>query len=219
MKKTQLLLVGAGQHAGVVIYNAMAQGVYDLLGIVDRQPELLGQHRHGLPVIAQYSEDHLRSLRVQYPHAKFHLAFGHPLARQLAFDAFCKAGFVPASIIHPHALIAPEASIGAGSLIECGCLITSNPCIGQNVLINTGVQVNHDNQIHDHVHLASGVILAGDVTIEEATLVGTGAIVSRGCRIGARSIIGAGAVVTKDLPADIVAFGNPCRVVRERTEA
>jgi maltose O-acetyltransferase len=45
--------------------------------------------------------------------------------------------------------------------------------------------------------------------------VGGGTIVCPGVTIGARSVIGAGSVVTKDIPAGVLAVGNPCRVVRE----
>jgi len=48
--------------------------------------------------------------------------------------------------------------------------------------------------------------------------VGGGAIILPGVRIGARAVIGAGSVVTRDVPDDVFAAGNPCRVVRDITE-
>ena len=44
--------------------------------------------------------------------------------------------------------------------------------------------------------------------------VGGGAIILPGVRIGSRAVIGAGSVVTRDIPADVFAAGNPCRVIR-----
>jgi maltose O-acetyltransferase len=44
--------------------------------------------------------------------------------------------------------------------------------------------------------------------------VGAGALILPGVRIGDRAVIGAGSVVTRDVPADVLAVGNPCRVVR-----
>ena len=52
------------------------------------------------------------------------------------------------------------------------------------------------------------------VTIGEDVWVGGGAIVLPGVTIGDRAVIGAGSVVTRDVPADVFAAGNPCRVVR-----
>lgn len=45
--------------------------------------------------------------------------------------------------------------------------------------------------------------------------IGAGAILLPGVTVGDNSVVGAGSVVTKDLPADVVAVGNPCRVLRE----
>ena len=45
--------------------------------------------------------------------------------------------------------------------------------------------------------------------------IGAGAIILPGITIGDNSVIGAGSVVTKDIPANVVAVGNPCRVLRE----
>src|SRR3954462_14184367 len=48
--------------------------------------------------------------------------------------------------------------------------------------------------------------------------IGGGAIILPGVRIGSRTVIGAGSIVTRDIPEDMFAAGNPCRVVREITE-
>jgi maltose O-acetyltransferase len=48
--------------------------------------------------------------------------------------------------------------------------------------------------------------------------VGGGVIVLPGARIGSRSVIGAGSVVTRDIPDNVFAAGNPCRIVRKITE-
>ena len=52
------------------------------------------------------------------------------------------------------------------------------------------------------------------ITIEDDVLIGTRCIVLKGVTIGARSIIGSGSIVTKSIPADCIAAGNPCKVIR-----
>ena len=52
------------------------------------------------------------------------------------------------------------------------------------------------------------------IVIEDDVWVGAHSIILKGVTIGARSIIGAGNVVTKNIPADCVAAGNPCRVIK-----
>src|SRR5918993_1075009 len=55
---------------------------------------------------------------------------------------------------------------------------------------------------------------AEPITISDNVWLGGGAIVLPGVTIGANTVVGAGAVVTRDLPADVVAVGNPARVVK-----
>ena len=52
------------------------------------------------------------------------------------------------------------------------------------------------------------------INIGKNVWIGAGVIVLPGVNIGDNSVIGAGSVVTKDIPENVVAFGNPCRVVR-----
>lgn len=54
-----------------------------------------------------------------------------------------------------------------------------------------------------------------DVHIGKRVWIGAGVIILPGVTIGDNSVIGAGAVVTKDIPANVVAVGNPCRILRE----
>lgn len=54
-----------------------------------------------------------------------------------------------------------------------------------------------------------------DVYIGENVWIGTGAIILPGVHIGKNAVIGAGSVVTRDIPENVLAVGNPCRVLRE----
>ena len=56
---------------------------------------------------------------------------------------------------------------------------------------------------------------ARPIEIGSDVWVGAGAIICPGVRIGSRSVIGAGSVATRNIPEDVVASGNPCRVVRQ----
>jgi maltose O-acetyltransferase len=67
----------------------------------------------------------------------------------------------------------------------------------------------------DAVGRASGREFGSPITLEDDVWLGGGAIVCPGVTIGRASVIGAGSVVTKDIPAGVVAAGNPCRVLRE----
>ena len=56
------------------------------------------------------------------------------------------------------------------------------------------------------------------VTIGDDVWIGSGCIILPGVTIGDNTVIGAGSVVTKDIPANVLACGVPCRVIREITD-
>lgn len=64
----------------------------------------------------------------------------------------------------------------------------------------------------------AGFEMAQPITVGDNVWFGGNVIVLPGVKIGSNSVIGAGAVVTKDIPAGVLAYGNPCRVVREIVE-
>ncbi len=61
----------------------------------------------------------------------------------------------------------------------------------------------------------TGIEMAAPITIGNNVWIGGGAIICPGVTIGDNSSIGAGSVVTKSIPANKVAVGNPCRVIRQ----
>lgn len=213
-KKEKIILLGAGQHARVVLYNMEEQGRYEAVGIIDENVKKIGTKFEGINIVGTDRDS--ERIKEKYKTNKFFVGFGDPIIRQKVFKQYISKGWQAVNIIHTNAVVAKNAQIGSGVLIECGCLITPNPIIGDNVVINTGSQVNHDNIIGNDVYIASGVVLSGGVTIGQNTLIDDGVIVAMGQKIGKNCIIGAGSVVTKEIPDNVVAYGNPCRIIRER---
>lgn len=214
----RIVIVGTGQQSQVVKYNVVAQGAYDIIAYLDTDTSKWGKSLKGIPILSGYKDydsDYLRKVESTLHTNYFFIALGNMKVRRKLFEFFTICGWHPADIIHPSATVSPTAKLGCGVFIEAGCLITPNPVIGDNVVINTGSQVNHDNYIGDHVYIASGVILSGGVTIGEGALLDDGVIVALGRHVGSNSIIGAGSVVTKDVPDNVIAYGNPCRIIRD----
>ena len=98
---------------------------------------------------------------------------------------------------------------------DCTILDCARVTIGDRVKFGPNVRLYTAAHPIDARERASLREYAKPITIEDDVWLGGGCIVLPGVRIGARSVIGAGSVVTKDIPADTVAVGNPCRVVRK----
>ena len=84
---------------------------------------------------------------------------------------------------------------------------------GPNVTIATA------NHPIDPVLRQKGYQYAKKITIGNNVWIGTNAVILPGVTIGENSIIGAGSIVTKDVPPNVVAVGNPCRVMRSIKES
>lgn len=89
-----------------------------------------------------------------------------------------------------------------------------NVYIGDNTMIGPNVTIATAGHPVLPSLRARGIQYNMDVIIGANVWIGAGALILPGVKIGADSVVGAGAVVTKDIPAGVVAVGNPCRVLR-----
>jgi len=97
---------------------------------------------------------------------------------------------------------------------DCVILDIAPVVFGRNVLLGPAVQVYAATHPLSAAARRTGLELGAPVSVGDDVWIGGGSIVCPGVRIGARSVIGAGSVVTRDIPDDVLAVGNPCRVVR-----
>jgi maltose O-acetyltransferase len=86
--------------------------------------------------------------------------------------------------------------------------------IGDNVLFGSSVQIYTATHPLDAATRAKWLEFAKPINIGSDVWVGGAAIICPGVTIGSRSVIGAGSVVTRDVPDDVFAAGNPCRVIK-----
>lgn len=98
---------------------------------------------------------------------------------------------------------------------NCVVLDVAKVTIGSRTLMAPNVQLFTATHPMDHKERASGLESGKPITIGEDVWIGGGAIICPGVTIGDRTVIGAGSVVTKDIPSDVVAAGNPCKVIRK----
>src|SRR5688572_20933409 len=100
---------------------------------------------------------------------------------------------------------------------NCVILDVMQVSIGSRTLIGPNVQIYTATHPMNHLERASGLEFAKPVAIGEDVWLGGSVIICPGVTIGDRSVIGAGSVVTRSIPSDMVAAGNPCRVIRRLT--
>ena len=97
---------------------------------------------------------------------------------------------------------------------DCVFLDCNRITLGADVQIGPAVQIYTAGHPVEPELRRAGVEWARPVTVGDNVWIGGGSILLPGVTIGANTVVGAGSVVTRDLPANVVAAGNPCRVLR-----
>ena len=87
--------------------------------------------------------------------------------------------------------------------------------VGDDVMFGPNVTIATANHPIDPLLRRNQLQYNKDVHIGNLVWIGAGVVICPGVSIGDNTVIGAGSVVTKDLPAGVVAYGNPCRVIRK----
>ena len=98
---------------------------------------------------------------------------------------------------------------------NCVVLDVMKVSIGSRTLFGPNVQIYTATHPIHFKERAGGLEYAKPIAIGEDVWIGGSVVICPGVTIGNRSVIGAGSVVTRDIPADVFAAGNPCRVIRE----
>ncbi|QEU47368.1 sugar O-acetyltransferase [Schleiferilactobacillus harbinensis] len=102
---------------------------------------------------------------------------------------------------------------------DCVLLDGAPITIGDRVLFGPKVGLYTSNHLLDPGEREAGGCTAQPITIGDQVWLAANVTVLPGVTIGANTVVGAGSVVTRDLPANVVAAGNPCRVLHPITAA
>jgi acetyltransferase EpsM len=206
----KVVIVGAGGPGAVVgdILMRMAEAGQDItiVAFVDDQPAAAVREMCGVPVVA----GGLAALST-IAHDAVVVAIGNNTVRRRMSDEIRRSGTALAIARHPSSVVAPDACIGAGTVLCAGAVVNPGARVGYSAILNTHSSVDHHNQIGNCAHIAPGVHLGGHVTVGDETLIGIGSTVMPQIQIGARVVVGAGSVVIRNLPDGAVAYGAPAR--------
>lgn len=108
-------------------------------------------------------------------------------------------------------------SLGAGTFLNHNCYLMDCAKISLGKKVFVGPNCGFYTAIHplDKVQRAKGLEIAKPIEIGDDVWIGADVTILPGVKIGSGSVIGAKSLVTRDIPANVLAFGNPCRVVKQ----
>lgn len=117
-------------------------------------------------------------------------------------------------LIHKNTSVSTTSYISNGVFINSQVSIAHHSIIDEFVTINRNSSVGHDTIIGSYKTINPGANIAGFVKIGKRCQIGMGVNVMDNITIGENTVIGAGSLVTKNLPSNVVAYGNPCKIIR-----
>ncbi len=97
---------------------------------------------------------------------------------------------------------------------NCTVLDAAPITIGDRTMLGPNVQLYTATHPLNAKERATGIESGESITIGDDVWIGGNVTICPGVSIGDRTVIGAGSVVTKDIPSDVVAVGNPCKVIK-----
>lgn len=211
----RIVVAGCGGHARVVLDVIEKQKRYWVAGFLDESISA-GALLYGLQVLGD--ENDLKRHVIEREIQGGIVAIGDNWTRSLVAAKIEKAipGLVFVAAVHPSAQIGGDVSIGRGTVIMAGAVVNPGCRIGDFCIVNTNASLDHDSVMEDFSSLGPGVTTGGNVRIGTFSSVAIGATIVHGRTIGEHSVIGAGATVVRDIPASVVAYGVPARMIRRR---
>ena len=201
MKNSELLagdiiVVGAGGHASVVVETAFASNLR-VLGIIADNVISEALRELQLPLFDEDAVIQGQELPSHSLVIGLGILSGSNRRRQL-YKAYGDLGYSFPVLCHLHASIARSVRLGEGVQVFAGSVIQPNVCIGAHSIVNTSASIDHDVTIGRDCHIAPGVTICGGVNIGDNVFVGAGSTVVNGVSIADNTFIRAGSLVTSE---------------------
>lgn len=207
-----VILLGAGGHAAVLADALQAAGTPMLGHAAPQSGEL-----PGLPWLGDDDQIATRDpAGVALVNGLG--SVGDPALRRRVQARFEAAGFRFVGVVHPRAVVSPQARLAADAQVMAGAVVQAGARLDAGCIVNTGALVDHHAVLGPWCHVAPGAVVCGDVTLAERCHVGAGAVLRQGVRLGPATLVGAGAVVVDDCDGYAVLVGVPARPQAEGTK-
>tara|TARA_R110002060_G_scaffold41587_3_gene53125 strand:- start:3352 stop:4014 length:663 start_codon:yes stop_codon:yes gene_type:complete len=212
-----VVLIGAGTALLYSIDIVEKEGKYNIIGIIDSSLEI-SKELYGYKIIGR--QENLLDLIKDYNINGGIITIGDNWTRYNIYQEILKIkpDFNWYNAMHPSVIIGKNVNLGFGILVMAGVIINSGATIGNFCHLYTSANIEHDCIIGNYASISAGSITGGYVELGEFAAVTLGVTVFDRTKIGRNSVVGAGSLVVKDLPENVLAYGNPAKIIRPRED-
>jgi sugar O-acyltransferase (sialic acid O-acetyltransferase NeuD family) len=210
-----IVLIGGGNQAHYTIDIIEKENKYTIIGIIDSISNI-GETKFGYKILGRQEE--IDTIVTKYNIDGGIITVGDNWSRyhihKQITSKLPKFEFVNA--IHPSVVIGNNVKLGKGIVAMANVVFNPKSVIGDFTFFATGAQVEHDCIIEDYASISAGSITGGFVKLGKFSAITLGVTVLDRISIGENSVIGAGSLILKDIPNDVLVYGNPSKIVRTR---
>lgn len=210
-----IVLFGGGLHTQYCIDIIEKENKYAIIGIVDPYKDV-GSKFYTYKVIG--GEKRLRELMKNHDIRGGIITIGDNWTRKLVYDNITNQvpDFKFVNAIHPSTIIGKNVQLGVGVVTMAGCIINPNCIVGNFCFFATGAQLEHDSIMDDFASISAGSITGAKVKIGKYSAITLGVTILDRLTIGENTVVGSGSLVLNDLPDNVLAYGNPAKIIRPR---
>jgi sugar O-acyltransferase (sialic acid O-acetyltransferase NeuD family) len=210
-----IILIGGGNQAHYTIDIIEKEGKYNIVGIIDSIHEI-GSDRFGYKILGR--QENIVDIINSYNIEGGVISVGDNWARYYISKQIKELipNFNFINAIHPSVIIGNNVKIGCGVVAMAGCIFNPKTTIGDFTFFATGAQIEHDCVISDFASISAGSVTGGYVKIGKYSALTLGVTVLDRIEIGENTVVGAGSLVLKSLPDNVLVYGNPAKIIRNR---
>jgi sugar O-acyltransferase (sialic acid O-acetyltransferase NeuD family) len=205
----RVIIVGAGGFGREVLQwarHAWPKHTGKIIGFLSEDPHALDGHAATLPILGTPADFEPR------PGDGLVLAIGIRGVRRQVAEQLAARGARFLTLIHPTAIVADTAVIGAGTVICPYAVVSDAVRLGRFVLVNYHASLGHDASAGDFAVLSPYATMGGGACIANDVFLGLHASVGPAKRLGAGSVVSSNSVALVDVPEDCLVYGVPGRV-------
>ncbi|WP_418606703.1 NeuD/PglB/VioB family sugar acetyltransferase [Georgenia sp. SUBG003] len=200
--------MAASGLAREVLDVVRATGSHDVVGLLDDDAALHGEHVRDVPVLGG-----LEAVTA-HPDAQLVLCAGRGQARDSLAERLAGLGVAEdryATVRHPSVDVPGSCTVGSGTVLLAHVAVTADVRIGRHVVVMPNATLTHDDVLEDFVTVCANVALGGSVHVGERAYLGMGGTVRERLTVGAGATLGMAAALVTDLPPGQTWLGVPAR--------